>query len=162
MKTTYAAMLAVALGLGMVACSQETADKTKDAAASATQDVKKAGEDAGSKAADIGDKIADKTKDIAGKTAEKTGEIAGKVATKTKEAGEATAEAVTDSWITAKIKTKFADEKALEGSHINVDTADHVVTLKGTVKTAAAKTRAESLASGTKGVTKVINQLAVK
>lgn len=162
MKIAHAVVLSVAVALVGAACSEQSTEKAKDTAADVAKDTKAAGQEAASKAADVGDKIADKTKDIAGKTAEKTGEIAGKVASKTKEVGEATAEAVTDGWITTKIKAKFADEKVLDGSHISVDTNNYVVTLKGTVTSAAGKAKAESIAVGTKGVTRVVNQIVVK
>ena len=45
---------------------------------------------------------------------------------------------------------------------INVDTANHVVTLKGSVKSAAGKARAVALARNTDGVTKVVDQLVIK
>ena len=53
------------------------------------------------------------------------------------------------------------NESALKGSDINVDTNDHVVTLKGTVASLAGKSRAEQIAKSTKGVTRVINWLTV-
>ena len=53
-----------------------------------------------------------------------------------------TGEKITDAWITTKVKWFFVGEDALKGSDINVDTKDNVVTLKGTVKIAAGKTRA--------------------
>ena len=72
-----------------------------------------------------------------------------------------TGEAITDAWITTKVKWFFLGEDALKGSDINVDTKDHVVTLKGTVKSAAGKTRAASLAKQTDGVKSVVNQLTI-
>jgi hyperosmotically inducible protein len=69
---------------------------------------------------------------------------------------------ITDAWITSKLKVKMVDEPALKGSDINVDTSDHVVTLKGTVPSAAGKTRAAELAKNTEGVKRVINQLIIK
>jgi len=98
-----------------------------------------------------GDKTATATKD----TAQKAGE-------KTKEAVSATGEAITDSWITAKVKTKFFDETVLKNSDINVVTNNHVVTLKGTVASSEATTRAVTIARGTEGVARVVNQLVVK
>ena len=71
-------------------------------------------------------------------------------------------EKITDAWITTKVKWFFVGEDALKGSEINVDTKDRVVTLKGTVKSAAGKARAVELAKDTDGVTKVVDQLAVK
>jgi len=85
-----------------------------------------------------------------------------KVAEKTKEVAEATGAAVSDGWITAKVKAKFADETALNGSSISVDTTDHVVTLSGAVVSSASKTRAVQIAEGTEGVKRVVNQLVVK
>jgi hyperosmotically inducible protein len=72
-----------------------------------------------------------------------------------------TGEAITDAWITTKVKWFFLGEDALKGSDINVDTKDHIVTLKGTVKTAAGKARAASLAKQTDGVKNVVNQLTI-
>ena len=72
-----------------------------------------------------------------------------------------TGETITDAWITTKVHYHFLGEDALKGSNIDVDTSNHVVTLKGTVKTAAGKTRAEVLAKQTDGVTKVIDQLTI-
>jgi hyperosmotically inducible protein len=85
-----------------------------------------------------------------------------KVAEKTKEVAEATGAAVSDGWITAKVKAKFADETSLNGSSISVDTTDRVVTLSGVVVSNASKTRALEIAGGTEGVKRVVNQLVVK
>ena len=74
----------------------------------------------------------------------------------------ATGEAITDSWITAKVKTKFFDETVLKGSDISVETNDHVVTLKGTVASSAARARASAIAEGTEGVTRVVDRLTVR
>jgi len=73
-----------------------------------------------------------------------------------------TGEKITDAWITTKVKWFFIGEDALKGSDINVDTKDHVVTLTGTVKSAAGRARAMQLAKNTDGVTKVVDKLAIK
>jgi osmotically-inducible protein OsmY len=73
-----------------------------------------------------------------------------------------TGEAITDSWVTAKVKWFFVGEDALKGSDINVDTNNHVVTLKGTVRSAAGKARAVQLAKETDGVTRVEDQLTIR
>jgi hyperosmotically inducible protein len=109
-----------------------------------------------------GDTAAAVTKGVAQSIGDKTKEIAGKAATKTKAVASATGEAITDDWITTKVKTKFLDEALLKGSDINVDTNDHVVTLKGTVGSSAASERAAVIAGSTEGVTRVLNQLVVK
>ena len=68
---------------------------------------------------------------------------------------------ITDAWITTKVKWFFVGEEALKGSDINVDTTEHVVTLNGTVRTAAGRTRAVFLATHTEGVTRVVDHLIV-
>jgi hyperosmotically inducible protein len=97
-----------------------------------------------------------------GKAIDATKETAEKAGQKTKEAVSTTGEVITDSWITTKVKTKFFDETVLKDSDINVETDNHVVTLKGTVASKAAKTRAAAIARGTDGVTRVIDQVVIK
>lgn len=140
------------------ACTERAADTTKKDV-NAALEATKTGAD---KAIDATKTAGDKTADAAQKTADKTAEVAGKVAEKTKDVAVATATAVTDGWITTKLKAKFADESVLKGSDINVDTTDHVVTLKGTVLSGPAKTRAGEIAKGTQGVTRVVNEIVVK
>jgi len=104
---------------------------------------------------------AEKTKDATAKGAEKTKDAAVKVGEKTKDVAATTGEAITDAWITTKLKADFVNEDTLKGSDINVDTNNHVVTLKGTVVTAAGKARAAEIAKTTKGVNRVINTLTI-
>jgi hyperosmotically inducible periplasmic protein len=73
-----------------------------------------------------------------------------------------TGEAITDVWITTKVKWFYTGDDVLKGSDINVDTANRVVTLKGTVATAAAKKHAVDVAKQTEGVTKVVDELVIK
>jgi osmotically-inducible protein OsmY len=70
-------------------------------------------------------------------------------------------EAVTDAWITTKVKWFHTNDELLDGSRIDVDTNKRIVTLTGTVKTAEAKTRAISLANHADGVTSVVDHLTV-
>jgi hyperosmotically inducible protein len=70
-------------------------------------------------------------------------------------------EVMTDPAITAAVKALLLADPQVSGLRIDVDTKDSVVTLKGNVKTADEKTRAEDLAKGSKGVTSVVNQLKV-
>lgn len=73
-----------------------------------------------------------------------------------------TGRAVNDGWIKSKIYSQFlGDWKTLEDSDIDIDVASGVVTLKGTVRTDAAKTRAEAIAKATDGVKDVKNNLRV-
>jgi osmotically-inducible protein OsmY len=66
-----------------------------------------------------------------------------------------------DEWITMKIQSKYFLDTDVKGRQINVDTAEGVVTLKGTVTTEAEKSLAESIAKDTEGVSRVVNQLTV-
>ena len=107
------------------------------------------------------DGAADDTKRGADKAVDAGKAAADKVAETTREVAAATGAAVTDGWITAKLKAKFADEVALNGSDISVETSDHTVTLKGSVSSPAARLRAVEIANGTEGVRLVVNRLAV-
>lgn len=70
-------------------------------------------------------------------------------------------QAITDAWITTKVKWFMTGDDLLKGSDINVDTTKKVVTLKGTVKTEAGRARAIALAKDTDGVTRVVDQLKI-
>jgi osmotically-inducible protein OsmY len=72
-----------------------------------------------------------------------------------------TGEAITDGWITTKVKWFFVGEDLLKGSDINVDTNNHVVTLKGTVTSPAGRNRAVALAKRTSGVQRVVDELTI-
>jgi len=93
--------------------------------------------------------------------AEKTKTGAGTVADKTKEGLSKTGEVITDGWITSRVHAKFVGENLLKDSDINVDTKDHVVTLKGTVMSAAGRARAVEQAKEVEGVHRVIDQLTI-
>jgi hyperosmotically inducible periplasmic protein len=73
-----------------------------------------------------------------------------------------TGRTVNDGWIKSKIYAQFlTDWKTLEDSDIDIDVAQGVVTLKGTVKTEAGKTRAVAIAKATDGVKSVHDSLKV-
>jgi hyperosmotically inducible protein len=131
----------------------KTAGNMEKAGAKADKAMDKAGEKSKS--------AAEKTKDASVKGAEKTKDAAVKVGEKTKDVAATTGEAITDTWITTKLKADFVNEDTLKGSDINVDTNNHVVTLKGTVASAAGKARAAEIAKTTKGVNRVINTLTI-
>jgi len=104
---------------------------------------------------------AEKTKEGAEKVGEKTKSGAEKVADKTKEGLSKTGEVITDGWITTRVKSKFVGEDLLKDSDINVDTNDHVVTLRGTVMSAAGRARAVEQAKEVEGVHKVVDHLTI-
>ena len=69
--------------------------------------------------------------------------------------------AQTDAGITSAVKTKLAADDTVKAYQVDVDTADHVVTLTGDVNTSLAKERAVEIARATDGVRDVIDQLRV-
>ena len=102
-------------------------------------------------------KMKEKTKE----GAEKTKEGAEKVVDKTKKGLSKAGEVITDGWITTRVKSKFIGEDLLKNSDINVDTNDHVVTLRGTVMSAAARARAVEQAKEVEGVHHVVDHLTI-
>jgi hyperosmotically inducible protein len=108
------------------------------------------------------DKLKVDIKDDTKKTTDKAKEKAGQAKDATKDAAEKTADVTTDAAITSAVKTKFLADTTVGGLKIDVDTKDHVVTLTGTVKSAAEKAEAIRLAKTTKGVSKVVDKLTVQ
>ncbi|CAM0997886.1 Transport-associated protein [Rhodanobacter sp. Root179] len=60
-----------------------------------------------------------------------------------------------DAWITTKVKSEFGTTKGVSATDISVSTNDGVVTLSGTVSSAAEKDSAERVARSVKGVKSV-------
>ena len=90
-----------------------------------------------------------------------TKDTASNVGHDTREATGTAGQAVSDGWITTKVKSSFVGVDALEGSDINVDTNGHIVTLRGTVPSATARARAVSLAKQVDGVKSVKDELTI-
>jgi hyperosmotically inducible protein len=72
-----------------------------------------------------------------------------------------TGDAITDTWITTKVKWFYLGDDVLKGSKISVTTTNRVVTLTGTVLTEAGRKQAVALAQDTDGVTKVVDNLTI-
>ena len=167
-QSLRARQLAKVAGVTSVENKLEVDSKTErtmeKAGAKTGEAMDKAGDktkNAAEKTKDATKNAAEKTKDATVKGAEKTKDAAVKVGEKTKDVAGTTGEAITDAWITTKLKADFVNEDTLKGSDINVDTNNHVVTLKGTVASAAGKARAAEIAKTTKGVKSVINTLTI-
>jgi osmotically-inducible protein OsmY len=128
------------------------ADRAGDKAAAAT-------ERAGDKAARAADKAADKTARAADKAEDKMDRAGDKSASAARKTGRA----IDDGWIKSKIYAQYMTEwnSVLDDSNIDVDVNNNVVTLSGTVKTAAAKARAVAIAKATDGVKGVTDNLKV-
>ena len=67
----------------------------------------------------------------------------------------------TDAGITTAVKSKMAADDTVKAYQVDVDTNNHVVTLKGDVNSSLAKERAVTIARTTDGVTDVIDQIRV-
>jgi len=67
-----------------------------------------------------------------------------------------------DAWLWTKARFDLAAADDLRDSTINVDVDNDIVTLSGTVASAAQKTRAEAVAKAVDGVKSVRNQLKVQ
>lgn len=120
--------------------TKESAAKVKDASKKAVDETKK-----GAK------KTADAVKDT-------KVEVKDDTTPKLQKAGDATA----DASITAAVKTKLLADTKVGGLKIDVDTKDNVVTLSGTVKSAAERDEAVRLAKTTTGVKSVVSKLIVQ
>jgi osmotically-inducible protein OsmY len=106
-------------------------------------------------------RAADKTKAGLDKAMDKTKEGLDIAVEKTSGALSKTGEVITDGWITTKVKARFMGEDLLNGSDINADTSDRVVTLKGTVLTVAGREKAVEITKNTEGVNRVIDELTI-
>ena len=107
----------------------------------------------------IDDKAEDTAKAAGHAAAAGTVKAADKTVAATAKAGRK----VDDGWIKSKIYAQYMTDwnDILDDSDIDVDVVNNIVTLNGTVKSAAAKTRAVSVAKGTDGVKGVKDLLKV-
>lgn len=121
--------------LALVLPATAAADHHKDVAKDAARDVDRAADKAAGKAQAAGAKV------------EAAAEKGGKV--------------VNDSWLTAKTKIALYADSRVAGTRINVDTRGGVVTLRGKVESAEAKSAAAEVAQGIEGVKTVKNELQV-
>ena len=108
----------------------------------------------------------DAAKDLAGMLAKDTDGVSRVVndiqvnanattAAKAQNTADEAGEAISDAWITSKIKSSYLLSSNLDGLDISVDTKNGVVSLSGTVMTDAEKDLAVSTAKNIKGVTDV-------
>jgi len=67
-----------------------------------------------------------------------------------------------DAALSTAVKTKLAAEKVQTLTSVDVDTAQGIVSLSGTVESEAVKQRAAELARQVEGVREVVNNLQVK
>lgn len=100
--------------------------------------------------------------DIARDAGKATSSAAREAAKDAKAATNATGRKITDGWVKSKIYGQYLADSALDDSDIDIDVSGGVVTLNGTVKTAAGKTRAVAIAKATDRVKSVKDNLKVR
>ena len=66
-----------------------------------------------------------------------------------------------DPGITTSVKTQLMADELVKARNINVDTRDKVVTLTGTVQSAAEEAKALQIARSTKGVADVVDKIVI-
>lgn len=69
---------------------------------------------------------------------------------------------IDDSVITTTVKSRFFDDKTVDGSAVSVETLNGTVMLSGFAKNATEKRNAESIALKVKGVKTVKNDLLIR
>lgn len=192
MTTTIlrAATVAALAALALSACHREAGDqsvgqrldtaidrtqqKLNEAGTKAEQKLSEAGQKAGQKLDEAGAKIATATDKTVASVKEATTPKPAEPestppasATATTEASTSTttttsAKPMSDTAITASIKTDFLKDPDLSVLKIDVDTKNGVVTLNGLAADEAARGRAEKIAGAIKGVKEVRNFLVIK
>jgi osmotically-inducible protein OsmY len=181
----HAALIAVLAGLALGACDRgatgdertvgqkldravdktqqklaEAGEKTKEAIRESAPKVEQQLNAAGERIAVATDKVVDKTKEVARDATNTTVAATQDVRTEVKSGD--TGRAMSDTAITASVKTDLIKDPDLSVLKIDVDTKDGVVTLNGLAGNEAAKQRAEKMAASVKGVKEVRNFLTVK
>ncbi|MGX9220920.1 BON domain-containing protein [Massilia varians] len=144
------------------ACLVENKDKPDTALERAGEKTRNAIAGAVDKTKEAGRNVADKTREMTGRT-ERAAENAGdKTENAAERAGSRTASNMSDAAITAKVKAGLAAEKDTSALAVKVETEKGVVMLSGFVDSKAEAARAEKVAKGVEGVTRVKSTLKVK
>lgn len=129
-----------------------------DTKTAAKAEAKEAKADAKDKAHDMKADAKDKAHDMKADAKDKGHDMKADAKEKSGDAMAAT----TDAAITSAVKTKLLADTKVGGLKIDVDTANHVVTLTGPVHSEAEKAEAVRLARTTKGVTRVVSKLTIE
>ena len=88
-------------------------------------------------------------------------QLANQAAARATSAANSLNDTISDSALTAKIKSKMALDDLVKARSVDVTTKDRVVTLAGTVRSSTEHDRAVQLARETAGVTQVVDRLTV-
>lgn len=108
----------------------------------------------------VNDKIDVEPREVAGR-GEYSEDMAREERERARSQGDNIGDSIDDAWLHAKISSQLMLSSETPSRKINVDVNNNVVTLRGTVESAAQKAEAERIAKGTEGVRRVVNQLKV-
>lgn len=133
-------------GFAVTAAAQTAAQEAREAARETKQESREA---------------ARETQQEAREASQEAKQEAREAKQESKETSRNAGNAISDSWITLKVHSKFVPEDALDESDIDVDTRAGVVTLTGTVASEAGRTQAVAIAKATDGVKSVNDRLKV-
>lgn len=133
MKTLQTLFIAAISALTLSACTQQEQEQTREEAQSALEQATEATKQAAEDAANFARESAERTNDF-----------------------------LSDSSITARVKTALFDAEQVSASQINVETIDGHVVLSGVVATAEEADLAEQLAEAVEGVKSVENDIEVQ
>jgi hyperosmotically inducible periplasmic protein len=159
MKTNASQRVALAAALSvfaLAACDRQSTEQAQRDATNAGQKVENALERTGEKIAEASRKAVAEVKQTASDAK------ASATSTTSDAKSSDTGRALSDTAITASIKTDYLKDADLSVLKIDVDTNNGVVTLNGMAGTDDGRKRAEQLASAIKGVKEVRNHLTVK
>ena len=168
LRTALAALFAAT---ALAACDRDAdrnVNQKVDNAVSRTQaKLAEMGHEAKQELSQAGEKIKPALRDAGEKTRAALNDVGNKVEAKTSEARSNASptdasRGMSDTAITASIKTDYLKDPDLSVLKIDVDTQGGVVTLNGLANDEAARSRAEKLAGAIKGVREVKNFLVVK
>ena len=150
------ALAAAVAALFLGACDRESTNQARQDAANAGQKVERALERTGQKIADASRQAVTEVKQAGAEIKNTT--IAATHDVRSTDTGRV----LSDTAITASIKTDYLKDPDLSVLKIDVDTKDGVVTLNGLAGTEEGRRRAGQLAGAIKGVKEVRNHLTVK
>lgn len=95
-------------------------------------------------------------------TAERARQVGAEIGERTAVAADRARKELNEAGITAKIKAKMALDDTVKALDIDVDTIGAIVTVSGTVQSAAQKQRVLQLANETEGVKEVVDRVQIR
>ena len=152
MKAIHYKKLLVA-GVFVLAANLAACDRTKEPEVSINESAEQSNA-APSTTASVDTKVAS--------AENKVEQSANNLASSVKEAATTAGQAISDSTITAKVKSALLTDKDVKGIDIKVETMEGIVTLNGEASSRAQADKAESIARSVEGVKTIDNRIDIK